>query len=42
MGQTGVLDFDGGIVWTVRNLRSFQTAICDDYWNWAFWSARTK
>jgi hypothetical protein len=24
---------------TVHNLRSYQTALCDDYWNWAWWAA---
>jgi hypothetical protein len=24
---------------TVRNLRSYQTDRCDDYWNWAWWAA---
>jgi hypothetical protein len=24
---------------TVHNLRSYQTANCDDYWNWAWWVA---
>lgn len=42
MGQTGALDFDGGVGWTVHDLRSVQTAVCDDYWNWAFWVARMK
>ena len=25
-----------GANFTVRNLRSFQTSVCDDYWNWAY------
>ena len=24
---------------TVHNLRSYQTANCDDYWNWGWWAA---
>jgi hypothetical protein len=24
---------------TVHNLRSYQTDLCDDYWNWAWWAA---
>ena len=28
--KTAATDF------TVRNLRSFQTGYCDDYWNWAY------
>ena len=24
---------------TVRNLRSYQTENCDDYWNWGWWAA---
>lgn len=27
-----------GRVFSVRNLRSFQTELTDDYWNWAFWA----
>lgn len=26
----------------VRNLRSFETGACDDYWNWAWWIANTN
>jgi len=42
MGHTETLDLGNGVVWTIRNLRSFQTELCDDYWNWAFWIARLK
>jgi hypothetical protein len=28
---------NGPILWTVRNLRSFESGYCDDYWNWAYW-----
>jgi hypothetical protein len=28
---------NGGDTFTVRNLRSYQTKACDDYWNWAYW-----
>jgi hypothetical protein len=24
---------------TVHNLRSYQTDLCDDYWNWAWWAS---
>jgi len=24
---------------TVHNLRSYQSEMCDDYWNWAWWAA---
>ena len=24
---------------TIRNLRSYQTEYCDDYWNWGWWAA---
>ena len=26
----------------VRNLRSFETGACDDYWNWAWWIADVR
>ena len=26
-----------GRTFRARNLRSFQTEWCDDYWNWAYW-----
>jgi hypothetical protein len=35
MGETATWT-SGGKPFTVRNLRSFQTADCDDYWNWAY------
>jgi hypothetical protein len=27
----------GSTGYTIHNLRSFQTQVCDDYWNWAYW-----
>jgi hypothetical protein len=27
----------GASSYTIRNLRSFQSPACDDYWNWAYW-----
>jgi hypothetical protein len=35
MGETTTWK-SAGASFTVRNLRSFQTPICDDYWNWAY------
>jgi hypothetical protein len=35
MGETVTWN-SAGTNFTVRNLRSFQTSICDDYWNWAY------
>jgi hypothetical protein len=43
MGTTGYLPFkgpDGEQYLTVRNLRSFSSGYCDDYWNWAWWVAQ--
>ncbi len=37
MGQTATVYAPGPF--DVRNLRSYQTANCDDYWNWAWWAA---
>lgn len=42
MGHTATLDADNGGQWQVRNLRSYQTSYCDDYYNWADWIARVK
>jgi hypothetical protein len=43
MGKTGTLALTPapGLLQhlTVRNLRSYQTERCDDYWNWAWWAA---
>lgn len=39
MGETATWQLDANNSVRVRNLRSFQTAICDDYWNWAYWVA---
>jgi hypothetical protein len=25
--------------WSIRNLRSYVSGMCDDYWNWAWWVA---
>ena len=39
MGESKVIDLSSGPFlghWTVRNLRSYQTDICDDYWNFAW------
>jgi len=35
MGETVTWKNDA-VDFTVRNLRSFQTGSCDDYWNWAY------
>jgi len=35
MGESKPLVVNGQTL-TVRNLRSYQTTFCDDYWNWAF------
>ena len=40
MGGTAswkILIPDGGYPYTVRNLRSFETGNCDDYWNWGYY-----
>ena len=43
MGKTGTLAVTTapGLLQhlTVRNLRSYQTEKCDDYWNWGWWAA---
>jgi hypothetical protein len=26
----------------VRNMRSFETGFCDDYWNWSYWIANAR
>lgn len=36
MGQTMIWS-DSSASYQVRNLRSFSSGNCDDYWNWAFW-----
>lgn len=36
MGSTKTIAVGTGAV-TVRNLRSYETGDCDDYWNWAYW-----
>lgn len=28
---------NGPIYWYLRNLRSYESGLCDDYWNWAWW-----
>jgi hypothetical protein len=35
MGETAHWTL-GASTYTVRNLRSFQSEACDDYWNWAY------
>lgn len=40
MGELGVWEVtDSGVpvIWAARNLKSFETGWCDDYWNWAWW-----
>jgi hypothetical protein len=39
MGETRALPL-GGHGYHARNLRSYQSTLCDDYWNWAYWIAR--
>jgi hypothetical protein len=41
MGETKALPLGGTPLgtWAVRNLRSFQSEACDDYWNWSYWLA---
>lgn len=36
MGQLGYLG-TAAEYWSIKNLRSFETGMCDDYWNWAYW-----
>jgi hypothetical protein len=36
MGQTTFLN-GAKEYWTIRNLRSFESGNCDDYWNWGYW-----
>jgi hypothetical protein len=38
MGQLGYLETSSEY-WSIRNLRSFETGNCDDYWNWGYWLA---
>ena len=40
-GETKAFDvIEGGALKTLlfRNLKSFETGWCDDYWNWAYWA----
>jgi hypothetical protein len=41
MGQTVPIDLlqSPARTWAVRNLRSYQTEYCDDYWNFAWYLA---
>jgi hypothetical protein len=40
MGKTAAFSGLVGESYQVHDVRSFQTAACDDYWNWALWIAR--
>lgn len=40
MGETALWNM-GAQLYQVRNLRSYATGYCDDYWNWAHWLAWT-
>lgn len=39
MGETVGMSAGSGF-FLVRNQRSFQTAYCDDYWNWSWWATQ--
>lgn len=39
MGQIGQFAADGQWL-SAKNLRSYETGYCDDYWNWAYWVTR--
>lgn len=40
MGQTASFSGLAGAAYQIHDVRSFQTAACDDYWNWSLWIAR--
>jgi hypothetical protein len=41
MGETVSIPAPGvSDKWRARNLRTYQTSYCDDYWNYAYWIAR--
>jgi hypothetical protein len=41
MGEERVAPYRGGLL-SIRNLRSFETGYCDDYWNWAHWMVNAR
>ncbi|GAC1353396.1 MAG: hypothetical protein NVSMB47_05510 [Polyangiales bacterium] len=42
MSSSGSLELPGGGALVVRNLRSYQTSNCEDYYNYAFWAVRAE
>lgn len=42
MGHTALVGEGGPSPMAVRNLRSFVSGYCDDYWNWAWWAVPAR
>lgn len=40
MGQTAYLEVGTNDAWILRNLRSYESGVPDDFWNWAYWIAQ--
>ena len=42
MGQTQMLVASPARYFDAKNLRSFETGWCDDYWNWSYWAVELQ